>query len=61
MSAQGVCPPKGGVYPGGCLPKGRCLPGGCVPRDVSARHPPLVDRMTDASENITLPQLCCGR
>ena len=51
-----------GVYPsmhleGGCLPKG-CLPGGgCLPNTPS----PPVDRVTDACENITLPQLRCGR
>ena len=62
----------GGVCPGVCLP-GRCLPGGylpgrCLPRGVSARgvgvypsmhwgrHPP-VNRITDACENITFPQL----
>ena len=60
----------GGVCPGGCLPgegvaaKG-CLPGGCLPRGVSAPvHAgirPFVNRMTDACENITLPQLRCGR
>ena len=57
----------GGVWPGGCLPRGVCLPmgvsaqggvcpgGGCLPDT----HP--VNRMTDACENITLPQLRCGR
>ena len=65
---RGVC------LPGGCLPArgvsarqgefacqgGVYLRGGCLPRGVSARHPP-VDRMTDSCENITLPQLHCGR
>ena len=40
----GVCP---GV--GGSLPGGEVLPRGCTP--------PSVDRMTDACENITFPQL----
>ena len=31
------------------------LPGGLYPGGVSARHPPM-NRMTDASENITLPR-----
>ena len=33
-----------------------CLSGGCLPHT-----PPPVDRMTDARENITLPQLRWGR
>ena len=52
MSAQG-CVSAGGVV---CLPVGVC-PGGCLP----ASNPPPVDRMTDTCENITLPQLHCGR
>ena len=62
VSAQeGVCP--FGVSAWGCLPRW-CLPGevsawgvcpgGCLP------HPP-VNRITDACENTTLPQLRCGR
>ena len=43
----GGCPP-GGVCPGGCLPGGVCLGGA---------HLPPVDRMSDACENITFPQL----
>ena len=46
-----VCP--GGVSAqGGVLPGGVC-PGGCLPDP----HPRPVDRMTDACENITFPQL----
>ena len=37
---------------------GMCLPGGDVCR--VCVYPP-VNRMTDACENITLPQLRCGR
>ena len=52
MSAQGGVHPGGGVCPGGGVSAqaGGVCPGG------SGRHPP-VDRMTDARENITLPQL----
>ena len=46
VSAQGGCLPGGGVCPGGCLP------GGCLPPPESDTPP--VDRMTHASENITL-------
>ena len=52
MSAQGGVYPQG-VSAGGVSAgqRGVC-PGGGVPP---------VDRMTDACENITLLQLCCGR
>ena len=46
-TGQGVSG-QGGVCLGGCL-QGLCLP-----------HIP-VERMTDACENITFPQLRCGR
>ena len=74
VSSQGVsaggCLPgmyAQGCLPGGCLPRG-VWPGGCLARGVSAQegvsgrqpHSPLV-RITDAYENITLPQLLCGR
>ena len=69
VSAQGnVC--LGVSAQGGGFSLGRCLSsgvsarglsaGGCLPGSVSARHPP-VNRMIDACENITLPQLRCGR
>ena len=47
----------------GCLPKGGCLSGGCLPRGVSGQSATSLpmNRMTDACENITLPQLRCGR
>ena len=61
VAARGVCIPactgqgcipactgQGGVYLGGICPKG-CLP-----------HTSPVNRITDAYENITLPQLRCG-
>ena len=67
----GGCLPRGGVCPGwevclgGCLPQGVCLWGVCLPRRwgvlsesvCSGGVHPLVDRMTDACENITFPQL----
>ena len=56
VSAQGgVCrgASVGGVSQGGVCPGGVC-PGECLPH-----HPP-VNRISDACENITLPQLCCG-
>ena len=72
VSAQrgaGVC--LGGSARGftqGGLPGGVCLgvsaqgvfARGCVSQHALGQTPP-VDRMTDACENITLPQLCCGR
>ena len=56
---RGVCSwevsaPMGG---GGCL-----LWEGCVyPQHALRQTPPTVNRITDACENITLPQLRCGR
>ena len=53
----GVLSPRGcltgGLTWGGCLPKGGGRPGQVLP--------PPVNRMTDACENITLPQLHCGQ
>ena len=49
----------GGVCPGGCLSGGGGVLDVCPGEEVSAAPP--VDRMTDACENITLPQLRCGR
>ena len=46
----GVCPGGGGVCPGGLSGWGGCLARGCT-----ASLP--VERMTDACENITFPQL----
>ena len=54
----------------GCVPSaavvfsGGCLPGGGVSArggGVAATHTHPVNRITDACENITLPQLRCGR
>ena len=73
LGTGGACLP-GGCLPGRgvCLPlRGECLPGGltwgggvcwgCVyPSMHWGRHPPPVDRMTDACKNITLAQLRCG-
>ena len=64
VSAQGRLPrgclPRG-VSAGGCLPRG-CLARGCLLRVFCHTHPlPPVNRMTDTCENITLPQLRCGR
>ena len=50
VSDRGGSAQKGSVCPGVSV-LGGCLPGGTPP----------VDRMTDACENITLPQLRCGR
>ena len=43
-----------------------CLHGACACQvggggEMSAAHNPSVNRITDACENITLPQLRCGR
>ena len=64
-----ACTGQGGMYPsmhwaGGVYRSMHWAGGvsarGCLPEGVSATPPPL-DRMTDACENITLPQLRCGR
>ena len=72
----GVCQPGGCLPGGGCLPArgrlpaggvfylpGQCLPGGggVCPGGCLADTPTPMDRMTDTCENITLPQLHCGR
>ena len=63
---QGGClPGPGGSLPGlggACLVRrGACLvPGGGIPSCTEADTPP-VNSITDACENITLPQLRCGR
>ena len=44
----------------GCLARGVSVWGMSAQGGVSATHPP-VNRITDAFENITLPQLPCGR
>ena len=66
VSARGgVFASVGGVYPGwGCLPRGLSAwevsaQGGGVSATHTHTHP--VNRITDACENITLPQLRCGR
>ena len=46
--------------PAGCVPSAAVAAGSARDGEVSATHTP-VDRMTDACENITLPQLRCGR
>ena len=52
-------PPGPGTSPDQAQPLGtRHPPGSRPPRD---QAPPRVDRITDAYENITLPQLRCGR
>ena len=59
----GVCSWGGCLLPGGLsAPGGWCLlPGGCgIPACTEADTPP-VNRITHACENITLPQLRCGR
>ena len=58
-ACQGGVPARGGACQGGvCLPgEGGCLPGGYLtspPPKIWSRHPPPVDRMTHACENITL-------
>ena len=55
MSAQLVST-QGGIRLG-CLLGGVCR--GCLPQCMLEYTPP--NRITDACENITLPQLCCGR
>ena len=69
---QGVCLVRGclvwgGVWSGGvpapggvCLVRGGLVWGGGIPACTEA-DPPPVNRITHACENITLPQLRCGR
>ena len=61
VSARG-CLPWGclGVYLGGVCLGGVCL-GGCLPHPLPADTHTPVNRITDACENITLPQLRCGQ
>ena len=49
-----------GVFTQGVSAQGVSAQGGCLPQCILGYTPPL-DRMTDACENITLPQLSCGR
>ena len=44
-----------------CWGEWSVCPWGVSAQGVSARHPPPVNRIIDACENITLPQLRCGR
>ena len=62
-SWEGVwCLFPGVVCSGGCLLLGGVSAlGGWHPSMHWGRHPPLVDRITDACENITLAKLRCGR
>ena len=63
---RGVCLP-GGVCPGGCLPREVYVSQHALGKGVSAPvhvgiHTPLwTDFLTHACENITFPQLRCGR
>ena len=61
----GVCPE--GVSAQGVSAQGDCLPsmhlgggGVCLPQCILG-YTPSPNRITDACENITLPQLRCGR
>ena len=51
-------PPGADTNPEHSTPSGSRLPPGLDPRGAGT---PPVNRMTDACENITLPQLRCGR
>ena len=42
----------------GCLP---LVPAGCVSKHAMGQTPPWTEFFTHATENITLPQLRCGR
>ena len=75
LGGMGCLPGLGGCLPGPgggslvpgegitCLVPGGCLsgPGGVVVSQHALRQTPPVNRITDACENITLPQLRCGR
>ena len=51
----------GGVCPGGCLPRGVSTHGDGICQVGVCQTPPPLNRITDRCENITLPQLRCGR
>ena len=56
---QGVSP--GGCQPRGCLSRTGVCPGVSTPACTGLGYThPAMDRMTDACENITLPQLRLG-
>ena len=61
-TAQGVSAPvHAEILPGGSAPvHAGILPRVCVPQCMLGYTPP-VKRITDACENITFPQLRCGR
>ena len=59
VSAGGVSA-LGDVCPGGCLHRG-CVCPGVYPSMHWGRHPPWTEFLTHAPENITFPQLYCGR
>ena len=61
---------EGGVCPGGCLPMGGVCQGvypsmhwegGCLLQCMLGYTPPWTEFLTHACENITFPQLRCGR
>ena len=53
----------GGVSAQGVSAKGGVCPGGCVSQHTLGQtsHPPVDRYLTHACENITFPELCCGR
>ena len=57
----GICLPGGGQLGGGCLPFGVSAQGGVSAPVHAGIHTVPVNRMTDTRENITFPQLRCGR
>ena len=58
----GCVPPAAVAVPGGSPGRGGLQAPGTPPgADPPADTPPPINRMTDACENITLPQLRCGR
>ena len=66
-SGEGVCTLEGGLLPGGldlgcvCLLLGGVCSQGGISQHALRQTPPPVNRITHACENITLPQLRCGR
>ena len=61
VSALGVSAPGGCLLPGGVCCRGVSALGGGVSQHGQRQTPPPVNRITHACENITLPQLRCGR
>ena len=57
----GVSAPRGFAWSGGAWSRGFACYGGMLSQHALRQTPSPVNRITHACENITLPQLRCGR